>query len=145
MPAERIEWALPLTTAKEMRCKSHSHYLGSRLSQAAIRPISLINCKERGPITPEVSTAKGEKMNLSERESYLATLETSAEAAAEPGAIADDTRLLEEKVQVQVASQIRDLPDLKGKRVMLSGRLPSPLSTQQVQVGTENLQLRDLF
>ena len=78
-------------------------------------------------------------MNLSERESYLATLEISAEAAAEPGAIAEDTRLLEEKVQVQVASQIRDLPDLKGKRVVLSGRLPSPLSTQQVQVGTENL------
>ena len=119
MPAERIEWAFPLTIAKEMRCKSHSHSLGSCLSRAAKRPISLMKLSEEGPMTPEVSTAKGWKINLSERESYLDTLEFSAKVAAEPGLIAEDTILPGEKVQVQVASQMRDLPDWKGKSVAI--------------------------
>ena len=124
MPAERIEWELPLTTASEIRCKNHSHSLGSPLSRATMWPISLAKRRERGPRTPEVSTANGVKMNR-----YLATFEASAEAAAEPGLIAEEIRLPEEKVHVQVASQMSDLPDRKGKRVMPSGRLPSPLSS----------------
>ena len=59
MPAESTEWAFPLTIAKEMRCKRHSHSLGSCLSRAAIRPISLMKLREEGPMTPDVSTAKG--------------------------------------------------------------------------------------
>ena len=142
-----MEWALPLTTAKEIRCKSHSDSLGSRLSCAAFRPISLMKSRERGPMTPEVSTAKGVKIYLSVRELYFVILEVSAEAAAEPGEIVEDTILLEQKVQEQVASQIKDLPDLMVKRVMPSGRLPSLLSNpdQQVQVVTEILLSQDLF
>ena len=79
-------------------------------------------------MTPAVSSAKGMKIYLSARERYLVILDVSAEAATEPGEIAEDTILLGQKVQEQVASQIKDLPDLRGKRVMPSGRFPSPLS-----------------
>ena len=57
---------------------------------------------------------------------YLVLFAFSAFAAAEPAVIAASLTKLSANVFMQVASQQRDLPRLKGKKVMPSGFLPSP-------------------
>ena len=96
--------------AREIRSKSHSVSLGSFRRRDAKRPISCRKEKVRGPRTPEVSTATGQKRNLGSKEAYFEDLASSAAKAADPGAVAERKRFPLEKVSVQVASQSRALP-----------------------------------
>ena len=70
--------------------------------------------------------AIGSNLNLLTSPEYLVIFAFSALGAAEPALIAASLTELSANVFTHVASQQRDLPRLKGKRVMPSGLLPSP-------------------
>ena len=57
------------------------------------------------------------KNELIRKRLVLFCLYNSAEAESDPGFTTEDTRVPVEKVSVHAATQIRDLPDFKGKRV----------------------------
>ena len=70
--------------------------------------------------------AIGSNLNLLTSSGYLDLFAFSALAAAEPTLIAPLLTELSANVFTHIASQQRDLPQLKGKRVMPLGLFPSP-------------------
>ena len=123
------EAAFPRATATETRWYSHAVSRLSPVRAVSLRPSSFTSSAAAGPTTPAVSTAKGTKMYLSQREAYRARLRSSAPRAALPGSKADWITAVAEKVSEQVASHTKLFPLLYGNSVSPSGRRPSPLSS----------------
>ena len=124
----RIDAAFPRATAMETRWANQAVSLLSPVRAVSRRPRSFTSPAAAGPKAPEVSTAKGTKIYLSQRAAYFARFRSSAVLAALPGFRADWSTAVAENVSEQVASQTRLMPLLKGNSVMPSGRRPSPLS-----------------
>ena len=79
------------------------------------------------PHSPVVSKANDSKRYASGSCAYFLLFRSSASDAALPACIADLMMLEGAKVSVTVASHTRHFPRLYGRRVIPSGRLPSPL------------------
>ena len=88
----RHYWALPRTTAREIRCKSHIHYCTSLLVMASLLPKLRRKSRVEVSRTPDVSTAIGWKRYRVARLAYFFDFLPSASQATEPAPTADLVR-----------------------------------------------------
>ena len=129
VPVAITEAAFPRMIAREILCLKNVVSLFSPVRPEIRWPNSATKLLVDLPRTPEVSTAMGSKRYLEDRLEQNCLFLSSALVAAEPGLCAVSLMFDLQKVSLHVASHVKLLPLLKGKIVIPSGRLPSPLSS----------------